>query len=113
MKYTQTVLYAVLKISIDFFSFMNDFEELVYEEGMEEEDESFEVINIPCDDSKDLCGGDSCPCTCHNSEDELFKTRASHCTTCGIKVKRNDMTSMNYSFILKIAVHQWKNIPRL
>ncbi|XP_059487565.1 uncharacterized protein LOC132203667 [Neocloeon triangulifer] len=67
-------------------SSMTDFEELVYEEGVEDEDESFEVINVPCDESKDLTGGDNCPCQCHSgTDDEMLKSRANHCTSCGIR----------------------------
>ncbi|KAL0278504.1 UNVERIFIED_CONTAM: hypothetical protein PYX00_000315 [Menopon gallinae] len=67
-------------------NFLTDFEEVEYPElnsDISEDEEHFEIVRVP--EMEDVFGGDSCPCNCHNSEDEKFKTRNMHCTSCSVK----------------------------
>lgn len=43
----------------------------------------FETVNVP--EMEDQFGGHNCICSCHESEDVTFKSRAQHCVPCGLK----------------------------
>ncbi|CAG9863585.1 unnamed protein product [Phyllotreta striolata] len=47
------------------------------------DEESFETIIVP--DIPDKYGGMTCICSCHEIEDEEYKSRYRHCTRCGAK----------------------------
>ncbi|CAB3384329.1 Hypothetical predicted protein [Cloeon dipterum] len=67
-------------------SLMYDFEVLQFNDSAEGNDQDYEILNLPPDDSKDLAGGDNCPCPCHdNTDDEMLKSKANHCISCGTK----------------------------
>lgn len=68
-------------------NFLTDFEEVDYPElnsDISEDEEHFEIVRVP--EMEDIFGGDFCPCNCHNTEDEKYKSRNIHCTSCSVKV---------------------------
>lgn len=74
-------------ICVFVFSLMPEFEYVdlgdVDNEQLNEED-LFETLTIP--DQQDAYGGDNCVCTCHNSHDDKYHSRAEHCMSCGTRV---------------------------
>lgn len=46
----------------------------------------YETIVVP--EVDDPYGGPNCICSCHNVEDQAFKSRSRHCIPCGTKVYR-------------------------
>ena len=54
---------------------------------MGKDDTNYEQITLP--DTEDPYGGVTCICTCHNVDNEEFKARTRHCTSCGVKVRHN------------------------
>lgn len=67
-------------------NFLIDYEEIDYPElnsDVSDDEDVFETIHVP--EVEDVFGGDSCPCSCHDGEDEKFKTRTHHCTPCSTK----------------------------
>lgn len=68
-------------------NFVIDYEKIDYPElnsDVSDDEEVFETIQVP--EVEDVFGGDNCPCSCHETEDEKFKTRVHHCTPCLTKV---------------------------
>jgi hypothetical protein len=67
---------------------MPEFEDMVLGDVDSEqlgEEDLFETLVVP--DQQDAFGGDACACTCHNSSDDKYRSRAAHCVSCGTRVR--------------------------
>jgi len=69
-----------------------DFDELDEEalsDASGEGQDVFERVELPV--LPDPYGGDTCICTCHESENEKFRNRSQHCIPCSTKVGKNSL----------------------
>ncbi|XP_069685710.1 uncharacterized protein [Periplaneta americana] len=67
-------------------SLMTEFEEMDFGDVDNKnlgEKELYETLVVP--DQEDAYGGDRCACTCHDSRDDKFRDRSSHCLSCGTR----------------------------
>lgn len=72
------IIFSLLNGPYETISICND------NENKSDNGEVFETITIP--DYEDPYGGPHCICNCHNTEDQIFKSRQQHCIPCGKKV---------------------------
>jgi hypothetical protein len=80
---------------------MPEFEDMVLGDVDNErlgEEDLFETLVVP--DQQDAYGGDTCACTCHNSRDDKYRSRAAHCVSCGTRVSHIKSEFLCYIFYL-------------